>query len=89
MIDIYNGVTEVISKHLGFDEEEANAIDYLNSLRCLNCDSLDVVEIISLLEIKFGIDISEDECDKYFKMESTIQDIVNFIDSKANKSPLD
>lgn len=77
MADYFAQVKEVIVEKLGVEPEkvtlEASFVDDLGA------DSLETVELIMGLEDKFGTTIADEEAEKI----RTVQDAVNFIQSKA------
>lgn len=78
-IEIQDTITGELGKQCGFDEEEINQISHADAIAHLNIDSLDLYEFIDRLEIRFGIDISENDRMNYF---DTIGSIVKFIEMK-------
>ena len=50
----------------------------------LNFDELDIVEFIMMLEEEFNIEISDEDSEKYFKFESQVKDIADYIDAKIH-----
>lgn len=73
-------VIKMIAKKLGKKIEDVN----LNSrlVEDLGADSLDVVELLMLLEDEYGITIPDEEAVNL----NTIGDIVNFLNSKKLKA---
>ena len=71
----FDKVKEIIIENLGVDgdavKQEAKLIEDLEA------DSLDAVELSMALEDEFDLQISDDE----FANLSTVQDVVNYIDS--------
>jgi acyl carrier protein len=78
-IEIQDTIVGGLGKQCGFDEEEIRQINHTNTIVHLNIDSLDLYEFIERLEIRFGIDISENDRMNCF---DTIGDIVKFIEMK-------
>ena len=81
-IRIQKIISSEIGRQMGFDVDETLRIIYSDSLEGLNMDSLDIVELIPELELRFGIDFTEDEIDENFKMKSTVREITQFIEKK-------
>lgn len=73
---MFEKVKRLLANQLGIKEEKIT----LNSrvIEDLGADSLDVVELLMLLEEEFGIEVSEQEAIKL----KTVADIVNIIESK-------
>lgn len=79
MQELQNKVINMITKKLGKKEGEVT----LNSrlVEDLNADSLDIVELLMLLEDEYGIVIADEDAIKL----NNISDIVNYISSKIKK----
>lgn len=76
-----NQIKKTISELVGCDIKDCKSDAVLR--RDLGCDSLDAVEIVMELEDVFDLEID------YVDMvndDTTVQDIVNYIDNKNNKS---
>ena len=85
MITIQEAVYEEIADQMGWSESERKGLDNAYSLEYIKMDSLDVVDLIGALEIRFRIDIFEDEMDEHFKMKSTVGEIVEFVTKKFDQ----
>jgi len=70
-------VKTLLSNQLGLKEEKIKAESKV--VEDLGADSLDIVELLMLLEDEFGIEVSEEEAVNL----KTVSDIVNIIDSRA------
>jgi acyl carrier protein len=68
---------------VGFDNNEFEPSSCLGSPE-LNFDELDIVEFIMMLEEEFNIEISDEDSEKYFKFESQVKDIADYIDAKIH-----
>lgn len=73
-------VIKMIAKKLGKKPEEVNLKSRL--VEDLGADSLDVVELLMLLEDEYGITIPDEDAVNL----NTIEDIVNFLNSKKLKA---
>ena len=78
LMDIFEEVCGIIRGSLNLDEdvvltEETQTED-------INADSLDMVEIIMEIEDEYGIEIPDEELDKF----GNIGDIVSFVSSQIN-----
>ncbi|KAB3531418.1 acyl carrier protein [Alkaliphilus serpentinus] len=75
---VFNKIVEIIVEQLGV--EDVDAITPATSLiNDLEADSLDAVEIIMAIEDEFGVEIPDDEAEKF----KNIGDIVKYVE--ANK----
>ena len=76
MSEFEEQVKKIVVDHLGIDESkvttESKFIDDLGA------DSLDTVELVMAFEEKFGIEIPDDAAGTIL----TVQDAINFIESK-------
>jgi acyl carrier protein len=78
MSDILERISKIVSVHLGVDAEKVTAESSFRD--DLGADSLETVELVMALEEQFSIEIPEDVAEKIL----TVQDAVNFIESKAS-----
>ena len=78
MADILERISKIVSVHLGVDAEKVTAESSFRD--DLGADSLETVELVMALEEQFSIEIPEDVAEKIL----TVQDAVNFIESKAS-----
>lgn len=74
---MFERVKQIIVDQLGVPAEkvtmDASFVDTLGA------DSLDIVELVMAFEEEFSIEIPDDAAEKI----STVADVVNYIDSKA------
>ena len=73
----FNKIKGIIVEQLGV-EESAVALD-TNLMKDLEADSLDAVEIIMAIEDTFGIEIPDEDAEKF----QTVSDIVSYVEAKA------
>ncbi|MCL2630304.1 MAG: acyl carrier protein [Firmicutes bacterium] len=73
-----NKVKSAIAEQLGISESTIS--ESTNILTDLNADSLDIVQMIMVLETEFNIMFEDED----FSAVKTVADIVSFIDSKKN-----
>jgi acyl carrier protein len=76
MVDVFDGVKEIIVELLGVDE--AKVTPEARFREDLEADSLDIVELIMAFEDKFGSEISDEDAQKI----STVGDVVKYIEKK-------
>ncbi|HFL8794817.1 MAG TPA: acyl carrier protein [Candidatus Azosocius sp. HAIN] len=76
MNEINNKIIYIISEQLGIDKKKINNNSLF--LENFNADSLDILEIIMIIEEKFNIEISDEEAKKII----SVQDILNLINKK-------
>jgi len=70
----FETIRNLIVDQLGID---ADAIELdTNMMKDLEADSLDAVEIILGIEEEFGIEIPDEEAEKF----ETVRDLVNYVD---------
>ena len=74
---IFETVKNIIVEQLGVDESLVTK--ETNLMKDLEADSLDAVEIILGIEESFGIDIPDEEAEKF----ETVRDLVEYVDSHA------
>jgi len=73
----FERVKKVVVEQLDVSEDEVTP--QAQFIEDLGADSLDVVELIMGLEEEFDVEIPDEEAEKIH----TVQDAVNYIDSKA------
>lgn len=73
----FKKIRELIVEQLGVDEDMVQ-LD-TNMIKDLEADSLDAVEIILGIEEAYGIEIPDEEAEKF----ETVQDLVNYVDAHA------
>lgn len=71
---MFNKIRKMLSEQLGIEEDKIELTS--NVVTELGADSLDVVELLMVLEDEFGIEISEEKA----LTLTTVQDIVNLIE---------
>ncbi len=74
---IFDKIKEIIIEQLGVEESEIQQDTSLT--KDLEADSLDAVEIIMAIEEEYGIEIPDEEAEKF----TNIGDIVDFVKSKT------
>ena len=67
----------IIAEQLGVDEEDVKMETHL--MKDLEADSLDAVEIIMAIEEEYGIEVPDEEAEKF----ATIGDIVKYVEENA------
>ena len=72
-MSITTRVKRIIAEHLNLSPED---IAVTSDISAYGPDSLDLVEIVFLLEEEFGIDISDEAC----KSLKTVGDIIAFVE---------
>ncbi|MEW9122512.1 MAG: acyl carrier protein [Thermotaleaceae bacterium] len=71
----FEKVVQIIAEQLGLDSTE-DITPQTSLMKDLEADSLDAVEIIMALEDEFGIEIPDEEAEKF----KNIGDITNYIE---------
>lgn len=74
-------VVEVIEETLMLNEGAATAPAV--SMETLGADSLDVVDMMIGLELEFDIEISDDDEFRLSKPETTVNDLVEFVEGRV------
>lgn len=74
---ILDSIKKMIVDQLGVDESSIEM--ETNLMKDLEADSLDAVEIIMAIEDEFGIEIPDDDAEKF----QTVGDLVNYVESRA------
>ena len=77
-MSLFEKVREIVSKQLRVAPDEIRPDSLFTD--DLGSDSLDTVELVMILEDKFGIEISDEDAEKIL----TISDVVKCIESKIN-----
>ena len=73
----FDKIKEIIVDQLSVDESLVTMDT--NLMQDLEADSLDAVEIIMAIEEEFGIEIPDDEAEKFEK----VSDLVEYVDANA------
>ncbi len=71
---IFDKIKGIIAEQLGVDEEEVKMETHL--MKDLEADSLDAVEIIMAIEDEYGIEIPDEEAEKF----QTVRDLVKYVE---------
>ena len=71
---IFDKIKEIIAEQLGV-EEDVVTMD-TNLMKDLEADSLDAVEIIMAIEDTFGIEIPDEDAEKF----QTVEDLVKYVE---------
>ncbi|MBQ3924334.1 MAG: acyl carrier protein [Firmicutes bacterium] len=71
---VFDKVREIIVEQLGVDEDKVTLETHL--MKDLEADSLDAVEIIMAIEEEYGIEIPDEEAEKF----QTVADLVAYVD---------
>ncbi len=77
MSDIAEQIKAIITRQLEIKEERVTELANLSD--DLGADSLDVIEIVSILEEKFDIDIPDEDGEKII----TVKELVSYIEVKT------
>jgi len=70
---------KIIAEQL--DVEESNVVPQASFAKDLNADSLDQVELIMAIEEEFGVDIPDEEAEKF----ETVGDALNYLNENLAK----
>ena len=71
----FDTIRDIVVEQLGVDADMVQMDT--NLMKDLEADSLDAVEIILGVEEAFGLDIPEEEAEKF----ETVKDLVEYVDS--------
>jgi acyl carrier protein len=72
-----NKIREIIVEQLSVDEDAIKLDTHL--MKDLEADSLDAVEIIMAIEDEFGIEVPDEDAEKF----QTVGDIVGYVEARA------
>lgn len=72
---VFEKVREIIVEQLNVDESEVTIDTHL--MKDLEADSLDAVEIIMAIEDEYGIEIPDEDAEKF----QSVSDLVKFIEA--------
>ena len=70
----FDKIKDIIIEQLQVDESEVNM--ETNLMKDLSADSLDAVEIIMAIEDTFGIEIPDEDAEKF----QTVEDLVKYVE---------
>ena len=70
----FDKIKDIIIEHLAVEEAELNMDT--NLMKDLSADSLDAVEIIMAIEDTFGIEIPDEDAEKF----QTVEDLVKYVE---------
>lgn len=70
-------IKEIIAEQLSIEEDAVKMETHL--MKDLEADSLDAVEIIMAIEDEFGIEVPDEDAEKF----QTVSDIVSYVEAKA------
>ncbi|MGI6737006.1 MAG: acyl carrier protein [Anaerovoracaceae bacterium] len=73
----FDKIKDIIVEQLGVEPDDVKMDTHL--MKDLEADSLDAVEIIMAIEEEYGIEIPDEEAEKFQK----VSDIVNYVDEKS------
>ncbi len=72
---VFEKVKEIIVEQLGVNENDVTIDTHL--MKDLEADSLDAVEIIMAIEDEYGIEIPDEDAEKF----QSVSDLVKFIEA--------
>lgn len=72
---VFEKVREIIVEQLGVDENDVTIDTHL--MKDLEADSLDAVEIIMAIEDEYGIEIPDEDAEKF----QSVSDLVKFVEA--------
>ncbi len=72
---VFDKVKEIIVEQLGVEEEKVTPETHL--MKDLEADSIDAVEIIMAIEEEYGIEIPDEEAEKF----QTVDDLVRYVEN--------
>lgn len=72
---VFEKVREIIVEQLGVDESDVTMDTHL--MKDLEADSLDAVEIIMAIEDEYGIEIPDEDAEKFQR----VSDLVKFVEA--------
>ena len=72
---VFEKVREIIVEQLGVDESDVTMDTHL--MKDLEADSLDAVEIIMAIEDEYGIEIPDEDAEKF----QSLSDLVKFVEA--------
>ena len=75
---VFDKIKQIIVDQLNCDEEDITM--EINLMKDLEADSLDAVEIIMAIEDEYGIEIPDEDAEKF----QTVADIVKYVEDKID-----
>ena len=72
---VFEKVREIIVEQLNVDESDVTMDTHL--MKDLEADSLDAVEIIMAIEDEYGIEIPDEDAEKF----QSVSDLLNFVEA--------
>lgn len=75
---VFEKIREIIVDQLGVSEESVTI--ETNLMKDLEADSLDAVEIIMAIEDEYGIEVPDEDAEKF----QVVSDIVKYVEEKSN-----
>lgn len=72
---VFEKVREIIVEQLGVDKNDVTIDTHL--MKDLEADSLDAVEIIMAIEDEYGIEIPDEDAEKF----QSVSDLVKFVEA--------
>jgi len=79
VIMVFEKIRDLVVEQLGIDADMVKP--ETNMMKDLEADSLDAVEIILGIEEEFGLDIPDEEAEKF----ETVQDLVDYVEKHTDK----
>lgn len=76
---VFEKIRDLVVEQLGIDADMVKP--ETNMMKDLEADSLDAVEIILGIEEEFGLDIPDEEAEKF----ETVQDLVDYVEKHTDK----
>jgi len=73
----FDKIKEIIAEQLSVDEDAIKMDTHL--MKDLEADSLDAVEIIMAIEDEFGIEVPDEDAEKF----QIVSDIVGYVETRA------
>ena len=74
---VFEKIREIIVEQLGVEESKVEPDTHL--MKDLEADSLDAVEIIMAIEEEYGIEIPDEDAEKF----QQVSDLVDFVEEKS------
>ena len=72
---VFEKIKEIIVEQLEVEESEVTM--ETNLMKDLNADSLDAVEIIMAIEDEYGIEVPDEDAEKF----ETVEDLVKYVEN--------